>query len=140
MPTPDYPAWRFWLDVIQIVATLGVAIYVWFVNRDRVTNARISSLREENGKRFLKLEQAFDTRMDSHSERLARVEATCGHRIGHDELSGELTKVYDRINGLATDGAETKAGVANLQGEMQGVLRQLHLISEHLMNNGGKGS
>jgi len=126
----DYATWRFWWDIVQTAATLLVGAYVWFVNRDRVTNSRITALRSESDKRFTEMGKGLDARLDKHSERLVRVEAVCGHQPNH----GDLSKVYDRINALSEKQGEMGAGVANLQGEMQAILRQLNLINEHLIN------
>jgi archaellum component FlaC len=39
-----YEELKFWLAVIQFISTIAIGIYVWWSNREKVTNGRFTSL------------------------------------------------------------------------------------------------
>ena len=63
------------LQVINMIATFGVGIYVWISTQDKVTNKRISDL-----------EDKVDGRIDNYAERIARVEQDLSHAPTHEDL------------------------------------------------------
>lgn len=112
----DYTATKFWLDFAKDAALVGVWIYVWLSNRHRVTTERIT-----------KLEDHMDTRLDTHADRLTRLEVHAGAAPTHDDLN-RLHQRLDVING------ELKG----LTGESAAARRTLDLIHDYLLNHGGK--
>jgi hypothetical protein len=109
----DYPALKFWLDVVQLAGTFAIGVYVWMSNRQRVTTDAID-----------RLEGHVDGRLDDHHERLARLEQDLEHAPTHDDL-GQL---YERINGL-------KESVQELSGEFKGVRHLLNVIHQHMLHS-----
>lgn len=152
----DYTAWRFWWDIIHAALLLSFGLYTWFVNRDRVTHARISSLKETTTARIDEVEKTArehtdaswreslravdkarreaDERLDEHDARLSKVESECCHLPKHDDLG----RVYDRINGVDAKVGQVGEAVAALGGEMQALRHAVNLINEHLINRDRK--
>lgn len=110
----DYTAWKFWLDVLQVVFTAAIGIYVWVSNRTAV-----------NTKRIAKLEGDLDERLDEQEVRLTRVEEALRHAPTHEDLK----RIHARIDDVAS-------GVSLVSGKIGETTRTLTLIHEHLLNGG----
>lgn len=110
----DFQLLNFGFEVFQSVATACVGIYVYLTNRDKVTNDRITNL-----------EDGVDKRLDSHSDRLARLEEAVQHVPTHEDLGD----IHTRINDVA-------AGLSTLTGEVNGMHTTLNLIHQYLLNGG----
>ncbi|AUN95889.1 hypothetical protein [Pseudazoarcus pumilus] len=106
----------FWLQVVHIVVTFGIGIYVWATGRHRVTNERISDL-----------EEAVDHRLDTHSERLVRLETQIKAAPTHHDLGA----LYAKQN-------ETSRAVSQLVGEVKGMGETLRLILNRIAEKGMK--
>ncbi|MEX3614742.1 MAG: DUF2730 family protein [Burkholderia gladioli] len=104
------------VSIIQFVFTAGIGFYVYISNQDKVTNDRITVL-----------ESDVDTRIDQHSERIARLEEAVDHFPTHEDL-GEL---HTRINDVAK-------GVNTLTGEVKGIQNTLTLIHQYLLTGSAK--
>lgn len=111
MVAENYSAWRFWLDIFQLLITGAIGFYVWISNNQRVTSKRIGILESE-----------IDHRLDGHESRLSAVEATCQLAPNHNDLN----QVYERINAVSD-------GMNNLAGEMKAMRRSVDLIHQHLL-------
>jgi len=107
----DYQSFSFWFGVIQWLTTVGVWIYVWNVNRNRVTDERISALEEH-----------VDTKIDGHADRLARLEQDARHAPSHNDLK-RLHQRLDEVNGELKE----------MRGEFSAANRTLSLIHQHLL-------
>ncbi|MBN3779950.1 hypothetical protein G3O06_20650 [Burkholderia sp. Ac-20345] len=103
-------------EIAQAFATAAIGVYVYLSNKNKVTNDRISTL-----------EAAVDDRLDTHSERLARLEAAAEHAPTHDDIG----KLHGRIDDIAQ-------GVGVLTGEVKGARSTLTLIEQHLLNGSGR--
>lgn len=108
----DYSALRFWFDVGQYVITLGIGVYVWFVNRMNAKSDEVKEVKKSVGKIH---------------KRVTTLEAEMKHTLKHEDLG----VVYERINDVAEE-------VSNLSGKMDGVKSGLDMIHEYLLKNGGK--
>lgn len=98
-------------QVLQFLLTGAIGVYVYLTTKDQVTNDRIS-----------KLEDDIDGRLDSHLERIAKVEAKTDKALTH----ADLEDLYTKIN-------KVDACVNRLEGEFVGATRTLNLIHETLM-------
>lgn len=107
---------KIWIDLLQWLTTAAVGLYVYAVNRHRVTNERISAL-----------ESHVDERLDDHSDRLARLEQDARHAPSHDDLK-RLHKRLDDMNGELKE----------MRGEFYAVNRTLSMIHQHLLDGGNK--
>lgn len=76
---------KIWLQVINMLATFGVGIYVWISTQDKVTNKRITDLEEK-----------VDGRIDTYAERIARVEQDLRHAPTHDDIK----RIHARIDAI----------------------------------------
>ena len=112
----NYEALDFWWKVAITIMNAGMGLYLYLVNRNRVTNDRIG-----------KLEDGVDKRLDNHTERLARLEQDARHAPTHDDLK----RLHSRID-------EMKDSLKRLEGEFSGANHTLGLIHEHLLNGGNK--
>jgi hypothetical protein len=112
----DYAALDFWWKVAMTAMNVGMGLYLYLVNRNRVTNERIG-----------KLETGVDDRLDNHTERLARLEQDVRHAPTHDDLK----RLHARID-------EVNNSLKRLEGEFSGANHTLGLIHEHLLKGGGK--
>ncbi len=112
----DYAALDFWWKVSITLMNAGMGLYLYLVNRNRVTNERIGTLQTN-----------VDLRLDNHTERLARLEQDVRHAPTHDDLK----RLHARID-------EMTGSMRRLEGEFSGANHTLSLIHEHLLNGGGK--
>lgn len=108
----QYETIKIWIDLTQWLTTAAVGLYVYAVNRHRVTNARISALEEH-----------VDKRMDDHSDRLARLEQDARHAPSHEDLK-RIHHRLDSVNGELRE----------MRGEFHAANRTLELIHQHLLD------
>jgi len=108
----DYTAWKFWLDVAQVLVTAAIGIYVWLGNRNRVTNERIQTLEDD-----------VDERLDSHGNRLTRIEA----KQETAPSRADVGRIHARIDGV-------DKAVSSLDGKFERVANTLDLIHSYLLN------
>ncbi len=81
----NYEALDFWWKVGITVMHAGVWLYLYLLNRNRVTNERIG-----------KMEDSMTSTLGTHSDRISRLEKDVSHSPTHDDLG----KLYERMNGL----------------------------------------
>lgn len=108
----DYSALDFWWKVAITILNGGLALYMYLVNRNRVTNARID-----------KLETDLGEDIKDHSERLARLEQDSKKAISHEDLG----KIYERLSHV--DGS-----IKRIEGESAAQTRILNLVYESLID------
>lgn len=108
----DYEAWRFWMGIAQLAATVLIGVYVWWSNREKVTNKRFRSLEDR--------QTASEADMKKLKERVDS-RPPCMH---HGDFDARL--------------AEVKEGVSNINGRLVGIGNSLDLIQQHLISQGGK--
>lgn len=107
---------KFGFQVLQFLLTGGIGIYVYLTNKNKVTNDRIS-----------KLEDDIDEKLDSHVERIAKIEARAEKAPTHKDMA----EIHEKIN-------QVSACVNRLEGEFSGATRTLQLIHETLMEQARK--
>lgn len=105
---------KFALQVVNLAGTGAVALYMYLVNRNRVTNERITAL-----------EDKVDARIDDHADRLARIETAAGRAPSHEDIG----KLYERVNALS-------GTVSELKGVLTGVSDTLRLILSRVTERG----
>ncbi len=102
------------ISAANFVLTWGVALYMYLVNKSKVTNARIGEL-----------ERDMDSKLDAHADRLARLEQDVRHAPTHDDIKRIHTRIDDAAGALK-----------RLEGEFGGASRTLALIHEFLLKGG----
>lgn len=95
----DWEFARLGFEIFQFLFTLGVAAYAVVANRNRATRKRLEELRKSHG-----------GRLDTHAERLTKMEAALPYlptnkainalaeRIG--DLNGEIKALHAEVSGL----------------------------------------
>ncbi len=106
----DYSAAKFWFDVVQTAFMAFVSVYVWWTTRTRATKAAIDRV---------------DDRVTGHETRLLLIEQHAKHIPGHEDLGA----IHNRVD-------QVGQGVRTLEGEMKQINHTLHLIQQHLLENG----
>lgn len=110
----DYRALSFWYQVIQGGVTLGLALYVWIGNRQKVTQRTIDRLREETDKRISTnhdritvLEQQVKTGPSSHQV----------NKLGNQitGLDGDLKALREELKGLRGSISPFTAAVSRIE-------------------------
>ena len=110
LPHIDYTAWRFWFDMIQTAVSLAVVVYVWWSNREKVTNKRFSTL-ENRLKDFESGLKAVETAVKNPP--------ACPH---HNDFERRIDAVH--------------GDVREIKGAMKGMNRAVDLMNEYLINRG----
>lgn len=100
------------ISTLNFLLTWGIGFYVHITSKNRATNDRLG-----------KLEADFDTRMDGHGERIARLEEKIEGVPTHDDLA----KIYERLN-------EATSKLNHLTGESSANTRILNLVYESLID------
>jgi len=108
----DYTAWKFWLDVAQLLGIIGVGAYTWWTNRSKATQKKFKGLEE----RISVVE--FE---GSSLKKAFKARPPCLH---HAEFDLRLRGVQE--------------GVSNIEGRMVGIGNSLDLIQTHLIAGGKK--
>tara|TARA_E500000318_G_scaffold46673_4_gene43998 strand:+ start:13519 stop:13887 length:369 start_codon:yes stop_codon:yes gene_type:complete len=112
------------IEVIQILATIGLGVFVWFRDKNRATQSAVNSLAEKT-----------DRRLDGHGERISRLEgaslnAPTRDQVGKMEVS--ITAVEGDLKGLSS----TVNGMAK---QMETMGAHLKMLVEHEIKGGGRG-
>ncbi len=107
----SYELVQILVDVAQFVVTGAIGVYVYLVNKNAATNARIDQT-----------EKNVDGRLDNHEQRLSRVEAHVEQLPAHDDLTA-----------VRSDIAATRQSVENVSGQLSQLVNQVGLIQEHLL-------
>lgn len=107
--TPNYPAWKFWLDAVHLLGLLALGFYTWWTNREKVTNAR-----------FRKLE-----------DRMSKVESDKGVCSSHARMEATDNKVEAQLDTIGK-------GVSRIEGRLEGINRMVDLLTQNELG-GGKG-
>ncbi|NVK42129.1 MAG: hypothetical protein HWE39_12885 [Oceanospirillaceae bacterium] len=98
----DYPALRFWWDVLQTAILVAISIYVWIKGRSQINTDRIDKLEKT---------------LIEHDKRLSQA-------IGHGDLEG----IHSRLGGISRDLAnlegESKAN-SELLGRIDSYIRTI---------------
>lgn len=102
------------ISAANFLLTWAVALYMYLVNKNKVTNERIG-----------RMEDDFDGKLAAHADRLARLESRAEQAPTHEDLAD----LYEKVN-------RVDAGVAALGGQFDGVRRLLATIHEHLLRGG----
>ena len=108
----DYEAWKFWLDIFQLLVTAGVAVYLWLVSRTRY-----------NARRLREHAERVDGRLDDHDQVLTRLD----ERLRHVPDSGSLGRIHTRLDTLT----ET---VAEFSGEFEAWKDSLARVNDFLLH------
>lgn len=135
----NYPAWKFYLDVLQLLGTLGVACYVWWSNREKVTSQRFAALEKEVAER-LKKEDLVAAKTTRDGQCLEHKNKTDALTKAYDHLHIEVSRLPDRreITNLDNSIKDLTRELGTLEGRISGINRVADLMNEFLINQGGR--
>ena len=89
----DYPAMKFWIDVLQFAGMFALGLAGWQIRRDKAQDTRITSF-----------EKVYAEKLAEHEARLTRAEEVLRHvpasrEVGElQEKISALGKSVDRLN------------------------------------------
>jgi hypothetical protein len=98
------------LGLVNFLIGIGLGVYV-----------RNSNRHEKIDQRFAQLEANVDSRLDSNSDRLARLEERASRAPTHEDLG----KIYERINAIAASQAESKGALDSINATMRQLVSRL---------------
>lgn len=110
----DYKALGFWLQFIQVAATVLVFLYVWITNRQKVNSDAIEKMREQ-----------FSAEVNEIDDRLIRVEQDIKHLPTHEDVSDLRTSI-----------GTTNQNLTELRGTINQINNTVSLMHSYLLNGG----
>jgi hypothetical protein len=139
MLTTNYPVWKFFLDLAQMLGTVGIAIYVWWTNREKVTSQRFAALEKEVAER-LKKADLDDAKSNRDRQCADHKNETRSLTTAYNNLHIEVTRLPDRreITNLDTTMKALAEKLGNLDGRISGINRAVDIINEFLIDQGRK--
>lgn len=121
-PPINYTPWIFGFSIFQFLWSTILAIYVWWTNKEKVTNKRF----ELQDKRIAKIETGIE-------------HPSCTrHQVLDDKLSASKQQLDEKI--IASDRAlnkrldELHGDIRELTGSVKGLNRAVDLMNEYLIN------
>lgn len=118
----DYSEARFYMDALQLLGIIGLAIYTHLTQRSKANSKAINTLTEQSRKEL----EAVSSRVGEIERRTDVIESQMNHSPTHHDLA----VLHKRVT-RATEQLERVAG------EFRATNHTLGLIQEHLLN--GKG-
>lgn len=139
MTLPNYNAWRFWFDVVQLAGTVIIGAYVWWSNRVKVTAKRFEALEREVNLRASALtvrdaKKEQGARCAIHLARTAAAESAIvriDSDMKHMPTAGDISALSSQIGQFQKD-------LGELSGKLSGINRAVDLINEFLINQGAR--
>lgn len=128
----DMEMMKLGFQVGQFLLTAGLGFYVHIINKNSVTNDRITKLETDLGARITALDTDVDKRLDNHSQRITAVEVAVKHAPTHEDLG----KIYEQITATRGEISKTASGVAGLEKGFVGLENNVRLITDFLINGG----
>jgi hypothetical protein len=98
-PITNYQPWIFAFNVFQFLLSSGLGIYVWYSNKEKVTNKRF----EAQDQRITKIETEVQhppscTRHQTLEDKLTDLNKASNHRL--DALHGDIRELTGSMKGL----------------------------------------
>lgn len=112
----DYTAMDFWWKAFITVINLAIGAYLFWERHNDETKRRIDSL-----------ENAVDTRMDEHSQRMASLESDTKHMPTHSDIG----RLYERVTAV-------DRSISRMEGEYKSQSDILRMILNQIAQKGMK--
>jgi len=103
----NWTAARFFFDLLQVGAILGIGIYSWWKANHQTNNAEMSKIKE---------------RVERNDRRIERVEQDVSNQPSHADVS----KLRTEMSSLGKE-------IAEMTGTMKGMNGSLSIVTQHLM-------
>ena len=99
MGTPNIPLWKFIIDVIQLLFTTGITIYVWILAKHKANASRIAAL-EDKAEEETGLIKNRLTALETKIEHLPNREAIGNIHKRLDRQAETLHKMEGALDGV----------------------------------------
>lgn len=110
----DWDAAKVVLDIFEFIVLGIIAIYVHMRTSNQVTEDKVQAMRKQ-----------MDEKFNEHSQRLSRMETAMEKGPTHEDLN----RLHQRMD-------EQAEALHKLVGQFQSANSTLHMISQHLLNQG----
>ncbi len=155
LPQLDYAAWKFWISILQLIGIIGLGVYSWWTNREKVNNKRFRQLKVDIDKQVDKLQLEVDTKISR--EEADSIAAGHGnqchlHRRKTDDLTRQANQIELTVRGLQTEVGhlpnqsdigrvhsrmdDVAKEIDQAVGELRATRRQMDLVLEQLLKGG----
>lgn len=121
----NYPAAKFWFDIVQTVCLIGYGAYLAWAEKNRVTNKRITELDEKYQSKFDGFVKEHEVKCGNHHQRTAKIEVKLNNAPTHKDLG----EIHEKIN-------DVHGSLKELSGQLKGLNTNVGLIHEHLLSKG----
>jgi len=134
----NYTAWRFWFDVVQTAGTIAIGAYVWWVNRKKTTEKRLTGIEARQSK--------MESTMTSFLPTIEKIDARCGpreRRIDDVEKEARIMRTkldlmpsHKDMKELSSRIDQLHGSLSEFNGRLKGINRAVDLMNEYLINQG----
>lgn len=118
----NLPLAKFWFDIVQSIAIVGVGIYAWIRDTNKGQDSRIKKVEEQT---VHCPRHRQDTQ--SNSEKIEKLERDLNSLPSRSELN----RLDDSIKNLSQQ-------LGTVTGRLEGINRAADLMNEFLINQGAK--
>jgi septal ring factor EnvC (AmiA/AmiB activator) len=94
---------NFW-TILLFAMNFGLALFVAISNRSKVAEDELKDMKKDLQEDIKKSKEAITKRIESHGERLARIESDIENSIGDDDIKA----VHRRVDELSASSNEMK--------------------------------
>ena len=116
----NYSEWKFWLDTLQVVATILLGIYVFVTRKSQVNEARINQLENHTINEI----KTISVELHKIDTRVTKVEQK-------SDPQAEIKEVHRRLNAITRD-------LSSLSGEFKQTSEAVKRIHDYMMTRGEK--
>ena len=99
MGTPNIPLWKFIIDVIQLLFTTGITIYVWILAKHKANASRIAALEDRATEELGHVKNRL-TELETRLEHLPNREAIGNIHKRLDRQAETLHKMEGALDGV----------------------------------------
>ena len=99
MGTPNIPLWKFIIDVIQLLFTTGITIYVWILAKHKANASRIAALEDRATEELGHVKNRL-TELETRIEHLPNREAIGNIHKRLDRQAETLHKMEGALDGV----------------------------------------
>lgn len=119
----NYPAAKFWFDIVQTVFLIGYGAYLAWTEKNRVTHKRITELDKKYQSKFDGFAKEHEEKCGNHHQRTAKIEVELSKAPTHKDLG----EIHEKINAV-------HGSMKEMAGHMKGLNASVGLIHEYLLN------
>lgn len=119
------------VNALQFLITGAIGFYVYIANKNRVTNERVTAIKDGIDARLISIETDIDNKLENHGSRITGVETTVRHLPTTRDIS-ELRNMVADVSGKLSGVTSEVSGIHNLLKPLQ---ESVNRINDYLMSN-----